>query len=461
MRIGEGSVTYTILIPIPEVLFEPDRLSDPFRELTQGLLAGSYSRQEAIEKSAQGAHYVTPRVLNPPETRFGKIAGRNSGSWRYWFDNIESQVNENCHYDYPVQFIQFIDHLPEFSVSCESNLLQIEHNQDKLDPRDETVYFGLSREITDTKLSFRIHYYPFGLIAVRFRMYFDSSDMMHLFDIMNLVHDILPDLRISSQILSDYWDRHTTPVWNKIRSYYDIDNESDDLSYDVSSNSPKMSESLYTDILTTLLDSSMYDDFFQRVIPDQDLLTYPIIMPYSVHNPTKEGISMVLTNNRSPSESYIDNRLKGDIGKFLEDNIFLSTSGIFAHTTRFDQISPKNRRRRRLNLLNTLYIGGDLGFFTRKYMPRYRSRLRTIDQEVVDGKFFGAPADVELIRRMDDLILLPEGLRGKSRHIYNLLRDEEAISEYKESLEETTNRLADHDSTFEKILKNLPISFPF
>jgi hypothetical protein len=292
-------------------------------------------------------------------------------------------------------------------------------------------------------------------------MYFDSSDMMHLFDIMNLVHDILPDLRISSQILSDYWDRHTTPVWNKIRSYYDIDNESDDLSYDVSSNSPKMSESLYTDILTTLLDSSMYDDFFQRVIPDQDLLTYPIIMPYSVHNPTKEGISMVLTNNRSPSESYIDNRLKGDIGKFLEDNIFLSTSGIFAHTTRFDQISPKNRRRRRLNLLNTLYIGGDLGFFTRKYMPRYRSRLRTIDQEVVDGKFFGAPADVELIRRMDDLILLPEGLRGKSRHIYNLLRDEEAISEYKESLEETTNRLADHDSTFEKILKNLPISFPF
>ena len=492
MEISEGTITQSHLIPVPEVIFEPESLPHKFRSFTDDLLSGEHSRSVAAGNREIGPWSPYP-FLPEIEFEFGPFAGEVNSSWRYWFDTVETRVNNNCHFDYPVLYAE-----PDVEVDSITYHPDIEVKEGKL------VFEGSETDIIleDTKFKKWILIYPQGIISIRLRVYFRSDRGLNekeMNELIDLVGDIrVPEADIGStdavktkaELLDQFsgWRHlpdpeydHPKEVLQKLlddtgvdvtvaaetdRSILSMDNwtwdievkSSSSLSDSITRHSPKLITLLREDILSQIYNISKSTPIgISRV---SEVPTYPIVYAYDAQNiQAKDILKMFRYSHQSYDSAYVERHTSRKLGKYAEDNIFILPFGGFAHTNAFDHLDYEEKRKRRLELINSLYVGSDLAHFMMHMDDIINQRLKSIDNKMVDGTLSGTPMDLRTVELLHDLILLTRNIGSLRKRVYDEIRPDGVEDRIESNLERTVTKLANHESDFRQAIKNSPLSF--
>lgn len=149
-QIKEGYLTVTDYTFIEELIFEPRKIENRFRE----------KNNELLRKREFGEDWP---YCGPYQNIDG--IGTSSGYWEPWSDYVE-RVN-NFHYNHGPRFIK-----PNFNI-------------DIVSPIDRDF------NLENYDINLQIIYYPCGLFCVRFQVYFDFSEPLSDFEFGEFRKEIL------------------------------------------------------------------------------------------------------------------------------------------------------------------------------------------------------------------------------------------------------------------------------
>lgn len=492
MEISEGTITQSHLISVPEVIFEPENLPHKFRSFTDDLLSGEHSRSVAAGNRDLGPWSPYP-FLPEIEFEFGPFAGEVNSSWRYWFDTVEKNVNNNCHFDYPVLYAK-----PNVGVDS------ITYHPD-IEVRDNNIIFENSDTdivLEDSKFKKWILIYPQGIISIRVRLYFRSQEGLNekeMNDLIGLVGDIrVPEAEIGSvdaietkaELLDQFsgWRHLPDPEYEHPKEVlqnllddtgvdvtvtaetdrsilstgnwtWDMEvKNNDSLSEDITRTSPTLIDLLRQDILSQIYNVSKSTP--NGISKASEIPTYPVVYAYDAQNiQPKDILQMFRYSHQSYDSAYVDRHTSRKLGKYAEDNIYILPFGGFAHTNAFEHLDYESKRKRRLELVNSLYVGSDLAHFMNHMDDLINQRLQSIDNQIVDGTLRGSPMSLKTVKLLHDLILLTRNIGSLRKRVYDEIRPDGVEDRVESNLERTVTKLANHESDFRQGIKNSPLSF--
>lgn len=332
---------------------------------------------------------------------FGDIGGFQ-GPWEFWNDLRPQETDHNFHFR------------PRFSTLS----IALE-----LSPSFQERF-----SVSDYKISPRVVYYPFGLFVVRLRIYFKLSSPASVPEFIAFQNALFDNI--------DVWSRSPSAD-----SYLEWHSDSDNIV-----------KSILGQVLESIFDGSVPDDHWGRA---GDLHSYPITYLYGEHDLSADELFKIThQDTRDYRETHIQSLVNSKVGQFEGDEILVDGEGSTIHTPYFETISPKNRRWKRIRVLNNIYLATEIARFEQNNTGRLTSELDRDLDEFVEGTLYGVPLSPDFLVILRELLLFGNRLKDLRGDVYDELRPES-----KDRLYNQVTGYIDRDTQHESDLRQAVKSF--
>lgn len=142
------------------------------------------------------------------------------------------------------------------------------------------------------------------------------------------------------------------------------------------------------------------------------------------------------------------------LGKFEDDEIVVDSRGSLVHTPYVASVSANNRRWKRLQVLNNIYLGTDLARFEKYHFGHLMTELDKNLDEFVYGTLYGVPISSKFLAVLRELLDFGDALKTLRGDAYEVLRPEQK-DHYYQQIEDATNRASEHESELRKVLRSI------
>jgi hypothetical protein len=342
---------------------------------------------------------------NPPGSNqtysLGSL-GNFSGYWSFW-DEL-----------HPIETDYFFNFAPQYEV------LETEF---ELDQQFQSRY-----EIRDYKLSPRLLYYPFGLFVVRFRVYLEFKNSQSVKELARLLDALEDNIHVFSR------DYRADPYL----AWYSRDDS--------------VVTEIFREVSRQIFDSSI-PDTHQGYLGNKR--TYPVNYIYQSEKLSDGQRAQLISRDARPlADHTISGKTDSKFGKIAGDQIYPDSSGMFVRTPYFQSISAKNRRWKRIQLLNNLYLASDIAIFERDYVQKLSDPLEGSLDGFTSGTLMGTPLSKKFLFLLRELLRFGPQLRVLRGQIYEAL-EPSSKTDLHDRVIRFTDREIDHESTFREFAKSL------
>ena len=350
-----------------------------------------------------------------PNANFQVRRSSFDGFWSFWEDLHE--VEKDCTLNYSPLFNDYPPSDGYASHQLELSERIIEEHQ-----------------IEDSKLTCRIVFYPFGLLVIRLRAYLYFGDEIEIEELISLAN-ILPK-EIGRRLAK--------------KGPFSILLGEDS------------TESLFKSIFEEFLSAAFLGGKASKsAVPDEywgqlgSINPFPIIYIYDDEQLSdSETAKLIKLDRRNLAARYVESITSPVLGHLENDTIVVSKQGALLQTPYFSSISSANRRWKRMQLLNNIYLASELANFERDFGYKYTNILQSTLDELNSGTVIGTPIQPKYLVMMRESLLLGPRLCGVRNRVYDELSPNNH-SQYISQIDEYTNRIIDHSSMVRDGIKKL------
>ena len=390
------------------------------------------TNQEFLPEIISNKDTIRPKVTNitnlllqdgslPNEKETIAYLGEIDGKWDFW-DRLYS-VEKDTVFNYTPFFL-----IPDLEIKLDNEI---------------TDFYPLS----DYKVSPRILYYPFGLFVVRLRIYLKFSRKMSVDGFIEFQRNIEDNLYI-------------------VDLFNNISEKNEDKQYQNDKTSwthsiKNLDQKLTVGFLKECLHWAFGDPNSSGPLPDfhtnqlENDQSYRITYLYQSPDVDDSDIASIISEDTRSFSYDREQRLSSpQFGNFTEDMLVVNHQGAAIVTPYFWEISPNNRRWKRLQLLNNFYLGSDMARFERQYGGSIVRELDELLDQISKGKLAGDPLVPKYLVMMREALTLGSRLRGARYRVYEELEPEQK-HRHLEEIESYLDRIVDHDSKLREAIKQI------
>lgn len=277
----------------------------------------------------------------------------------------------------------------------------------------------------DYKINVRVLYYPFGLLVTRLRVYFRFDDEVSVEEFVRFRKQLSEQIQARSQAT-----RYGRGLCGRDDNLLKVVNEQ---------------------VLTEVF----------RDVPDThwgrlgNLNPYVVTYLYEASGLGSDERAKLLKGDPRPLSDHIVEEMTGDgFGQLKDDTLVVDRTDALLHTPYFSTISPRNRRWKRIQLLNNIYLATELARYEHDYATTIQNQLKRTLDALNDGTITGVPLRPRYLVAMRESLSLGNRLRGVRAKAYNELEPDHK-DEYLRDLREYTGRMIEHDSELREAIRRL------
>jgi hypothetical protein len=286
--------------------------------------------------------------------------------------------------------------------------------------------------IEDSKITCRLLFYPFGLVTVRFRTYLRFNKHIQIKQFIDIVNQISSNIcRINIK------DGAYVPIQKSVFRY------------------------IFEHFLSNAFPSPDPLRDKKGNIPDKywgilgSIKEYPIIYIYDDTSLSDAEIAkLLILEQRSLSDKYIDRISVPSFGQFENDTIIVHKQGTVLQTPYFSEISSRNRRWKRIQLLNNAYLTTELMTFERDFAQNYIDILQSTLDALSTGTVTGVPIKPKYLVLMHESLRLSSRFRGIRSRMYEEI-EPNSKEQHMRQISEYTRRIIDHSSILKETISTL------
>lgn len=315
--------------------------------------------------------------------------GEFEGGWNFWKNLYSNERENNFHFQ------------PEFCIPSNS----IKFPEWIIDRYD----------LADYKVSPRVLYYPFGYFVVRVRVYFEFGEEKSIKEFLNFERSVQKNL------------------------YFSIGQKEQTI------------QSIFRDINKFVFGDEVPEPYVGKN-GDRKVCTISYLYEYSDLT-KKDRARIIRRENRDVPERIATTVAEPFLGYLEGDRISVDPEGAAIVTPTFDSLSERNRRWKRIHLLNNIYIAYDFALLEQQHLKRIRDELSALLDEFNRGTLFGNPIEPRYLVVIESIMDFGIHLRVTRGEVYEEL---EPI-EMKERLDidDYIDRVVNHESFMRSFPKEI------
>jgi hypothetical protein len=273
-------------------------------------------------------------------------------------------------------------------------------------------------DLVDYKISPRVLFYPFGYFVVRARVFFEFEDEIPVDDFISFEKSLKNELIVS----------------------------------------PESGNGSIQDVFKPINDFVFKNTPEYYVGKQGDRKTVRILYLYESERVSKEDRAKIIRRDkRALSDGEIEDVGQPYLGYFKHDEISVDPEGSVITTPNFKSISERNRRWKRIQLMNNIYLAYDFALLERQNLKRIRDNLRSLLDEFNFGSMAGNPIRPRYLVLLQSILDFGTNLRGTRGQAYESLEPMEMKESVGPNLDQYIDRLLKHDSVLRNILQRLPL----
>lgn len=271
--------------------------------------------------------------------------------------------------------------------------------------------------IVDYKVSPRLLLYPFGLFVIRVRVYFEFEEYTSVNEFINFERSIINELKIghSNESIQSIFKTVNKFMFNDVPDYYIGRN---------------MNRGIYK--ILYLYESNGLSEL--------------------------ERAKIIRRETREITDKQVTETAKPYFGDYQEDRISVDSRGAILSTPLFECVSERNRRWKRIHLLNNMYIAFEFAQLEINNYKRIRDRLSTTLDKYNSRKVFRDPLSPRSMAILDSLLEFGVHLRDLRGELYSYLEPVDMKENVKPDVDQYIDRTINHQSYARALLNK--IHFP-
>ncbi|MFA9418453.1 hypothetical protein [Natrinema sp. HArc-T2] len=308
--------------------------------------------------------------------------GEFEGGWSFWKNLYSNEKENNFHFQ------------PEFCIPSNSV---------------EVPEWIMSRyDLVDYKVSPRVLYYPFGYFVVRIRIYFEFESEKTVKEFLNFERSIQESLKIV--------------IGQKKQSI----------------------QSIFENINEFVFDDDVPEPYVGKN-GDRKVSTISYLYEYS--DVSKNDRARIMRReNREIPERIATTVAEPFLGYLEGDRISVDPEGAAIVTPTFDTLSERNRRWKRIHLLNNIYIAYDFALLERQHLKRIRDELSVLLDDFNRGTLFGNPIEPRYLVILEAIMDFGIHLRVTRGEVYEELEPIEMKDRVQPDIDDYIDRVVNHNS---------------
>lgn len=357
--------------------------SGTLTEFTQEFYTETIFRQDKVRPHFQNSCDSLLTDGDPPNGSFQiSNIGEFSGGWNFWHHLYAHEKENTFHFQ------------PEFYIPSDGGSL----------PRWVVNRYNLE----DYKISPRILFYPFGYFVVRVRIYFEFENKVSVGEFLNFERSVQEELSISTE--------------NKERNL----------------------QTIFTDINNYVFHDDIPEPYVGKC-GDRKISTISYL--YESDELSKSDRARIIRReDRDVPERIADNVTEPYMGYLKGDRISVDLDGAAVVTPSFSSLSERNRRWKRIHLLNNLYLAYDFAMLEEIHLKRIRDDLTELLDEFNTGKWFGNPISPRYLGILQAVIEFGIHLRVTRGEVYEELEPIEMKENVRPDIDDYIDRVLEHES---------------
>ena len=377
MGIKEGTITEMSQEFYLEPLFEDAEVNTKLINVSNNILADGDTNNVDID---------IPNV------------GSFNGGWDFW-DNL-SYTEKNSNFDFKPLFCK-----PDFKLQL-SNYIEERYN------------------LENSETTARILYYPFGLVVVRFRIYFEFRNETSVDEFINFEKSIRKDIKASFD--SDI------PEWTEL--------------------SGSLIQNLFRPINDWMFTRRTPNEYRDR--RGDRRVTRVLHLYTSTDLEDSDKSKLIRGDNRDRKDEIIAKEVSPYLGELPTDEFSVSRKGGIIQTNAFNEHQPWSRRWKRIHLLNNIYIAYDFATFEDVNAGIIRDKFsEKIDD--LNRLGFTNPITAKQIKGIEAALQSGKQFRQIRGRVYEQLEPTDRKNDIMPDIDENVNRLLNHETIIEKSISSL------
>ncbi|WP_459193647.1 hypothetical protein [Halosimplex sp. J119] len=357
--------------------------SGTLTEFTQEFYTEAIFRQDKLRSKFQNTCDSLITDGDPPSRPlYIDKIGEFTGGWNFWNQLYNHEKEHNFHFQPEFCVPSGGAHLPSWVIN--------------------------SYNLADYKISPRILFYPFGYFVVRVRVYFEFENEVPVREFLNFERSVQKELEIS------------------------IENGDRDI------------QSIFMDINKSVFAGDIPEPYVGK---NGDRKVCSITYLYESDELSKsERARIIRREERDIPERTANEVAEPYMGYLKGDRISVDLEGAAVVTPSFSPLSERNRRWKRIHLLNNLYLAYDFALLEERHLKRIRDDLTELLDEFNTENWFGNPISPRYLGILQAVLEFGAHLRVTRGEVYGELEPLEMKENVQPDIDDYVDRVINHES---------------